>query len=121
MRQVGILATCGLISLEDWKERMQTDHDNARWLAEQMSSIGEVYIHGIGPIEKIETNIFRFSLAPQYMKKKKLDHAGFCALLREHKILVNPSFANDAIRVVTHRDVSTNQLKVFLKTIKQLN
>ncbi len=39
MRQVGILATCGLISLEDWKERLQEDHINAKYLAKELSTI----------------------------------------------------------------------------------
>lgn len=110
MRQVGVLAICGLISLEDWQERLLIDHDNAKWLAYEMSSLPKDYIHGIGPLDKIETNIFRFSLAPEFIKKRKIDHTKFCKLLREHKILVNPSFANDAIRVVTHRDVSRIEL-----------
>ncbi len=105
MRQVGILATCGLISLEDWQERLQNDHDNARWIATEMTEKIS-YVTGIGKIDFIDTNIFRFSLKYEYMKKKKVDHAGFCGLLRKHNILINPSFANDAIRVVTHRDVS---------------
>ena len=54
------------------------------------------------------------------MKKKKIDHAGFCGLLRKHNILINPSFANDAIRLVTHRDVSKEQLEEFIKTLKVL-
>ena len=33
MRQAGVLAVCGIISLEDWKERFTVDHDNALFLA----------------------------------------------------------------------------------------
>ncbi len=54
------------------------------------------------------------------MKLKKIDHSGFCGLLREKNILINPSFANDAIRVVTHRDVSRQQLDEFVKALKTL-
>ena len=79
------------------------------------------YLHGIGSIEAIETNIFRFSLKPEYMKSKKIDHAGFCGLLREkHGILMNPSFANDAIRVVTHGDVNMKQMDQVIKAFKAL-
>lgn len=78
------------------------------------------YVTGIGKIDSIDTNIFRFSLKHDYMRKKKIDHTGFCDLLRQHNILINPSFANDAIRVVTHRDVSKEQLEEFFKTLKAL-
>jgi threonine aldolase len=119
MRQVGILAICGLISLEDWQERLQNDHDNARWIANEMAEKIS-YVTGIGNIDLIDTNIFRFSLKPDYMKLKKIDHTGFCDLLRQNNILINPSFVNDAIRVVTHRDVSRQQLEQFFKTLKAL-
>lgn len=33
MRQVGVLATCGLVALEDWKEKLAADHKNAKYLA----------------------------------------------------------------------------------------
>ena len=119
MTQAGILATCGLISLEDWQERLQKDHDNARWLANEMSEKIS-YVNGIRKVEFIDTNIFRFSLEPDYMRKKKLDHAGFCSLLRQHKVLIDPRFANDSIRVVTLRDVSKQHLEEFIKTLRAL-
>ena len=37
MRQVGVLAACGLVSLEDWKERLKIDHDNAKFIAGELS------------------------------------------------------------------------------------
>lgn len=60
----------------------------------------------------IETNIFRFSL------KKQKDHKKFCDILREeHGILASPSFANDAIRLVTHRDVSRDDMSKVIVAI----
>ena len=37
MRQAGVLATCGLVSLEDWKQKLKVDNDNALWLAKEMA------------------------------------------------------------------------------------
>jgi threonine aldolase len=45
MRQVGILATCGLISLEDWRERLQEDHDNCKWLSQELSRNSQIHVH----------------------------------------------------------------------------
>ena len=54
-------------------------------------------------------------------KKNKLDHIGLCGILKEEfNILCFPSFQNDAIRVVTHRDVTTadmHYLKDAIKTV----
>lgn len=101
MRQAGVLATCGLVSLEDWKQKLKVDNDNALWLAKEMAPIKHI---NVDP-SVVETNIFRFTLKETALAK--FDHSGYCAHLREnHKILINPTFENDAIRVVTHRDVS---------------
>jgi len=58
---VGILATCGLIALEDWKEKLKIDNDNAKWVGELMKDIPNVSVHDL---KTIETNIMRFSLHP---------------------------------------------------------
>ena len=39
MRQVGVLAACGLIALEQMRNRLHEDHANARYLGEQLSEI----------------------------------------------------------------------------------
>ena len=55
------------------------------------------------------------------MKTKGFDHNEFSTLLREkHQILVNASFTNDAIRIVTHRDVSKKQIEDVVKAFKSL-
>ena len=65
----------------------------------------------------IETNIFRFSLNPSY---KKFDHVGLSKHLKEkHKILINPTFEKDAIRLVTHRDVGPKDVEYLVKALKQ--
>ncbi len=39
MRQTGIFAACGLIALEDWQEHLQLDHENAKFLANELAMI----------------------------------------------------------------------------------
>src|SRR5213593_3288532 len=53
MRQVGVLAAAGLIALEHGPKRLQIDHDNARFLAEQL---------GLDPA-KAQTNIVIFDVS----------------------------------------------------------
>lgn len=102
MRQVGVLASCGLVSLEDWRERLQEDHENALHIAKGFSEIAEIDVN----VPSVQTNIFRFSLKEKSLKRYG-SHAEFTQHLREkHNILINPSFEGDSIRVVTHREIS---------------
>lgn len=73
-------------------------------------------------MKHIETNIFRFKLTPDLMKSKGIKaHSEFTKLLREkHQILMSPSFADDMIRIVTHRDVDKKKLEQVVKAFKAL-
>jgi len=44
MRQVGILAACGMYALKNNIERLQEDHDNAKLLAQGLSQISELEV-----------------------------------------------------------------------------
>jgi threonine aldolase len=95
MRQAGVLAAAGLIALEEGPKRLGEDHANARLLAEALAHTEGVVID-LGPVE---TNIIVFRLAAGK------GAAELAARLRAHGVLVG-AFGPDAIRVVTHRDVS---------------
>ena len=43
MRQVGVIASCGMYALENNIQRLQEDHDNAKILAEGLSSIERAF------------------------------------------------------------------------------
>jgi len=44
MRQVGVLAACGMYALKNNIERLQEDHDNAKLLAQGLSEISELEV-----------------------------------------------------------------------------
>jgi threonine aldolase len=44
MRQVGVIAACGMYALKNNVKRLQNDHDNAKLLADGLSSISELSI-----------------------------------------------------------------------------
>jgi threonine aldolase len=95
MRQVGVLAAAGLIALEEGPGRLGEDHANARLLAEALAHTEGVTID----LATVETNIVVFQLAAG-------KGAGeLAARLKARGVLVG-AFGPDAIRVVTHRDVS---------------
>lgn len=95
MRQVGVLAAAGLIALEEGPKRLAEDHANARLLAEALASTEGVSIDR----GSVETNIVVFRLAAGK------GAADLAARLKARGVLVG-AFGPDAIRVVTHRDVS---------------
>ena len=53
MRQVGVLAAAGLVSLDTMTRRLDEDHCNARILAESLARIPGLTID----LESVQTNI----------------------------------------------------------------
>jgi threonine aldolase len=53
MRQAGVLAACGVISLEEMTGRLGEDHANARFLAEELSAVPGVTID----MDSVQTNM----------------------------------------------------------------
>ena len=97
MRQTGIIASCGLVALEDWRERLNLDNNNAKNMAAKMAKVKGIKINP----SVVQSNIFRFGIDHPTLKPSDV-----CAKLKEqHKILAMPGFKNEDIRFVTHRDV----------------
>jgi threonine aldolase len=95
MRQAGVLAAAGLIALEQMPARLHEDHANARLLAEALSNIEGVSID----LDAVETNIVIFRVAEPVIASEVV------ARLKTRGILIS-TVGPDAIRVVTHHDVS---------------
>ncbi len=98
MRQAGVLAAAGLIALEGGPARLAEDHANARLLAEALANSEGVAID----LETVETNIVIFRLTAGS------GAAELAARLKARGVLAG-AFGPDAIRLVTHRDVSRGQ------------
>jgi threonine aldolase len=98
MRQAGVLAAAGLIALEKMPARLQEDHANARLLAEALANMNGVSID----LNSVETNIVIFHLSGG------LSGSELVARLKARGILAS-TVGPDAIRLVTHNDVSRGQ------------
>ncbi len=109
MRQVGILAAAGLIALTESPKRLHVDHENARLLAEGVANLKGISIAA----EKVQTNIIIFDVS-----ETGKTSAEICVQLKEQKILAI-SFGN-SIRMVTHYDVSSEDIKTTIKKLKQI-
>ena len=95
MRQAGIIAAAGIVSLETMVDRLRDDHENARVLAEGLAKLPGIRI----ALETVQTNIVRFDI-----DRKDLDAAGLVLKLAEHGIKVL-NMGPTSIRMVTHKDV----------------
>ena len=108
MRQVGILAATGLIALEDGPKHLAADHANARLLAEALSHIESVAID----LDSVETNIVIFRL------QSGKGATDLVAGLKTRGVLAN-AFGPDAIRLVTHRDVTRDDCIDAVETLSE--
>lgn len=95
MRQSGILAAAGIYALQNNRDRLHEDHDNARTLAERVGNIEGLRVH------VPETNIVMLDVEAE----TGLRAADIVQRLREHDILM-VEFNPTRVRAVTHMDVS---------------
>ena len=109
MRQVGVLAAAGLVALEETPKILHVDHENARRLAEGLANLKGVRIDP----EKVVTNIVIFDVSGA-----QLSAAEICARLKTEGILASP-FAS-SIRMVTHFDVSRENIETTISTLRQI-
>jgi threonine aldolase len=108
MRQAGIIATGALYALRNHRRRLIEDHANARKLADGLAATAGVELMGT----PIETNIVRFRVPGE-------NAAQIAAGLAERGVLV---FATgpDAIRAVTHLQVSSADVDQALAAFRQV-
>ena len=110
MRQAGILAACGIIALEQMVGRLNEDHENARFLAEELLKTG----HFITQPESIKTNIVNAVLDSEannaFELLKKMTQNGVLANARSRR----------HFRFVTHKDVSREQIAEAISILKDI-
>ena len=109
MRQVGILAAAGLVALEESPKRLHIDHENARRLAEGVANLRGVTIDA----EKVQTNIVIFDVS-----ESGKTSAEICDELKKDEIYAIPF--GKAIRMVTHCDVSRDDIETTLTHLQKI-
>ncbi|MBL6875654.1 MAG: aminotransferase class I/II-fold pyridoxal phosphate-dependent enzyme [Chitinophagales bacterium] len=107
MRQVGILAAAGLYALEHNVSLLQTDHKHATLLAEELSR--QKYI---AKVITPQTNIVIFDL------EKDIEPARFIEYMKINEVMV-VQFGPQTIRMVTHLDISEEDVNAVVNLIKR--
>jgi threonine aldolase len=110
MRQAGILAAAGLYALDHHRDCLKEDHAKAKRLALGLSEFKGI---SITP-ENTETNIVLFDLV-----KEGMTAPGVAEAMKKKGILIHP-FSRTQVRLVTHLDVSAEDIETVLEAFKRV-
>ena len=105
MRQAGIMAAAGIVALEQHIDRLAEDHANARLLAEGLAQLDEVQVDPA----TVQTNMVFITL-------RRGQPAALVNYLKRHDILIDGA---DRLRLVTHLDVTTEDIKTTVEKVKE--
>lgn len=108
MRQAGYIAAAGIYALENHVERLAEDHHHAQLLATALQQ--KDFVTGVLPVE---TNIVIFSVDSRF------DPKSLVATAKDRGVLwyaISPT----QVRIVTHLDVSPEQIQQTVKIIEGL-
>ena len=107
MRQAGIIAAGGIYALENNRERLRDDNENAKLLAEGMGNINGIEINP----EYVETNIVLFKVS-NYTANK------FAELMLKEGLRF--SRLENYLRAVTHLGIDREDIEYVLDVIEVL-
>jgi threonine aldolase len=110
MRQVGVLAAAARVALETGVGRLAEDHANARRLAEGFADLDP---SSVDPAS-VETNMVYVDLAP--FRRTAPEVADLVAA----EGVATLGFPGSVMRLVTHRDVSTDDIERALEAFKRI-
>lgn len=106
MRQVGIVASAGTYALNHHVDRLKDDHEHAQIIANALANCS-----WINQVLDVETNIIVASL------KDGIEPLKFLHKLEDDGVLAIP-FGKGKIRMVTHLDVSSENVEKVVESLK---
>lgn len=98
MRQVGIIAAAGIVSLKKMVPRLADDHLRTKTLAKQIADLDEVAMN----LDNIVTNFIM-------LKLKKINSDLFLKKLAQQNVLALP-FSPEQVRFVIHKDIDDHDI-----------
>jgi threonine aldolase len=110
LRQAGFLAAAGLIALKKMTKRLKEDHDNALFLAGELSTISGIQVFH----EDIQISMVFFD-----MKATGYDSNEFAREMLKKGIKINPA-ENGVMRFVTNYWVTREDINYIVKYMKEI-
>jgi threonine aldolase len=108
MRQAGIIAAAGLYALKNNIDRLEEDHRKAKTLAETISEIPSLEID----MNAVQTNILIF-------KPKKISVEEAISTCMQKGLLISVGKI-DSLRMITHLDISFDEIKKAQEIIRNV-
>lgn len=109
MRQAGILAAAGLVSLDQMVERLELDHRNAYSLAEGLAAAPGIELD----LEMVKTNIVFFNLAGDV----PYDAAEIAGRMQQEANIWVGATGPRSFRAVTHYWIEKSDISLFLDVL----
>jgi len=110
MRQSGVLASAGLVALDDFETGiLKRDHDKAKQIAEAMAVLG-----GVFRVQPVETNIIFVDIV------KPANAYTIAQMLKGYGVLVS-AWAPQLIRIVVHRDIDESEVIRVIEALFRLS
>jgi threonine aldolase len=111
MRQAGVLAAAGLISLEQMPARLGEDHANAKLLAKGLAEVDGISVDA----SKVHTNILIIDVGGTGITPAEISSRAKNAGLLFNAIGIGPRY----MRLVTHYDVTRAQCEEAIEIIRR--
>ena len=110
MRQTGIIAAPGIISLNKMRDRLKDDHDNAKYLANALYKLDGIEINP----DLVPTNIIYFNINhPSISSSDLVSHM-------KSKGIIFSDYNGKHCRLVTHNDISRDDIENVIDVFNKL-
>lgn len=110
LRQVGFLAAAGLVALNSMVDRLDEDHKNAKYLADELNKL-----NGISVIyDRLDINLVFFIMDESIIKEEL-----FVSKLLDNGIKIN-GMEEGEYRLVTNNGVSKEDVDYVIENIKKI-
>jgi len=109
LRQVGVLAACGLISLKEHVQYLAEDHKMAKFLCQKMQELNEVEVFP----EDVQINFVFFKI------KVDVEPHDLKEFLRKEGILTDLQTRGGLHRLVTHYYIREKEILLFVEALRK--
>ena len=110
MRQVGILAAAGLIAIDEMTQRLDEDHRNSHYLADELDKIDGISVNK----NTNDISMVYFTMGEDVIPEKE-----FVQKMYYRGIKIS-GMENGEYRFVTHVNVSREDVDTVINTVKEL-
>ena len=110
MRQVGILAAAGLIAIDEMTQRLDEDHRNSHYLADELDKIDGISVNK----NTNDISMVYFTMGEDVIPEKE-----FVQKMYDRGIKIS-GMENGEYRFVTHVNVSREDVDTVINTVKEL-